>query len=233
MQNIIILISSVWIGAIIGYFFRNKKSDIPNYLLVFSGGFLLSLTLLEIFPHIYSENPEKIGIWILAGVLVQIFLEFLTKGVEHGHLHHEKSETNFPIALLIGLILHSFLEGVPISGEISHEDHHHHHETNLVWGIFVHNLPISFLLSYFLFKSKLKPVYSFIILLVFSLSAPIGSIIGTNFLGKYIDESLALVGGIFLHISSLIIFESNKKHSFNLFKLLFILAGMIAASLIL
>ena len=230
MQNSIIIFSSVWIGAIIGYLLKNNKSSIPNHILVFSGGFLLSITILEIFPHLFIENGSSIGIWILLGVFTQILLEFLTKGVEHGHLHLNNESQSFPIALLVGLFLHSFIEGIPISNNHHHE---HSHAEHLVWGIFVHNLPVSFLLSYYLFNSKLTTFYSFIILFLFSISTPLGSLVGSYFSESYVDVSLAIVGGIFLHISSLIIFESNKKHHFNLVKLISILLGFISAYLIL
>lgn len=231
MQNSIIIFSSVWIGAIIGFLLKNNKSSIPNHILVFSGGFLLSITILEIFPHLFIENNSFIGIWILLGVFIQILLEFLTKGVEHGHLHLHKESQSFPLALLIGLFLHSFIEGIPISGDSYH--HEHSHSEHLVWGIFVHNLPVSFLLSYYLFNSKLSTFYSFIILFLFSISTPLGSLAGSYFPESYVDVSLAIVSGIFLHISSLIIFESNKKHHFNFIKLISILLGFIFAYLVL
>lgn len=230
MQNSIIIFFSVWIGAIVGFLLKNNKNSIANHILVFSGGFLLSITILEIFPHLFSENHSSIGIWILLGVFIQILLEFLTKGVEHGHLHLNKESQSFPLALLIGLFLHSFIEGIPISNE---HHHNHSHSEHLVWGIFVHNLPVSFLLSYYLFNSKLSTFNSFIILFLFSISTPLGSLLGSYFLESYVDVSLAIVSGIFLHISSLIIFESNKKHHFNLIKLVSILLGFISAYLVL
>ncbi|MCB9201874.1 MAG: ZIP family metal transporter [Flavobacteriales bacterium] len=231
ITSIVALILSVWIGAFVGFWFRGKTSNIPNYFLVFSGGFLLSITLNEIFPHIYQSQASDVGAFIILGVIIQIFLEFLTRGVEHGHVHHEKSETVFPFALLIGLLLHSFIEGIPISsGE--HHSHDHLHES-LSIGVFVHKLPVSFLLSYYLFKSNLKIIYSLLLIFLFSISSPLGILVGENFLMKYQNESLAVAGGVFLHISSLIIFESNKKHSFNLIKLLIIVFGMLSAYLIL
>jgi hypothetical protein len=37
---------------------------------------------------------------------------------------------------------------------------------------------------------------------------------------------LALVGGIFLHISSVIIFESNKNHKMDWMKIILVIAGV-------
>ena len=65
-----------------------------------------------------------------------------------------------------------------------------------------------------------------IIVGLFSLSSPMGM-----FLGKYIDNSihpyfLALVGGIFIHISSVIIFESNKNHKMDWQKIILVMFGI-------
>ncbi len=55
-------------------------------------------------------------------------------------------------------------------------------------------------------------------------------------LGAYFDPSLqpyflAVVGGIFLHISSVIIFESNKNHNVNWSKIGLVILGVALAVL--
>jgi hypothetical protein len=41
----------------------------------------------------------------------------------------------------------------------------------------------------------------------------------------YFDRMIAIVIGIFLHISTTILFESNNTHRFNLYKLFVIVCG--------
>ncbi len=65
--------------------------------------------------------------------------------------------------------------------------------------------------------------------------APLGGII-THFLEEQIIEVCAFQGivqailvGVFLHIATTIIFESDKGHAFNITKLSAILAGFVLA----
>ena len=67
---------------------------------------------------------------------------------------------------------------------------------------------------------------------MFGLMAPLGAFISTNLTGgsfidaaKYSNQIMAIVIGIFLHISTTILFESNADHRFNYYKLLIILLG--------
>ena len=71
-------------------------------------------------------------------------------------------------------------------------------------------------------------------LLLFSVMTPIGSLISEKliFVKDYYIQISALVIGIFLHISTTILFESSEGHKFNISKLLVILVGIITAYII-
>ena len=69
-------------------------------------------------------------------------------------------------------------------------------------------------------------------LIVFALVTPLGTFtsyaIGQNMLldlSIYFDKIMAVVIGIFLHISTTILFESSENHRFNLIKFVMILLG--------
>ena len=53
----------------------------------------------EVFPEVYEAEDHNIGIWIIGGVLLQMILESLTKGFEHGHFHHHHEEKIFCLLL--------------------------------------------------------------------------------------------------------------------------------------
>jgi len=218
MENSIILFLSVFIGSILGYFFKEQKI-FSKAILIISAGFLLTICLIEIFPMLFISKIKNIGIWIIAGVFIQLILETITKGVEHGHVHLSEQQ-KFPYVLLIGLFIHALLEGIPINKTF---DGHNH----LLTAIFVHNIPISFILSSHLFKSALSPKISILILLLFSLMSPLGSIFGNYISVKLFVIFSAIVGGIFLHISSVIIFESNENHKLNYIKLFYVFLGVL------
>ncbi|MEM6543156.1 MAG: ZIP family metal transporter, partial [Bacteroidota bacterium] len=112
-------------------------------LLTFSGAFLLALTFFELLPEVYSTKSPKIStIFILLGVLLQVFLEFFSKGAEHGHMHLELSQNRFPLVLFLSLSLHALVEGVPIS-----------EENTIIYGILLHKIPVAIILSIFLVNS--------------------------------------------------------------------------------
>ena len=114
---ILLLILSVLIGVFLGKFFGDREKFAKNLLIV-SAGFLITICLNEVFPQIYSGSEHHIGLWVIGGVLLQMLLENLTKGFEHGHFHHHTDEKNIlPLALMIGLFVHAFLEGIPLANE--------------------------------------------------------------------------------------------------------------------
>ena len=60
---------------------------------------------------------------------------------------------------------------------------------------------------------------------------PLGSFLSQQIteLQEYLVYLNALVVGIFLHVSTTILFESNKNHSFNLIKLLTVVVAIAIA----
>ena len=194
-------------------------------MLAFSGAFLLGMTIFEMLPRIYNspQNARQIGLFIVIGILLQICLEFFSKGAEHGHVHIDKNESRFPWVLFISLSIHSLIEGTPVHGH----DH-------LLYGIVIHKIPVAIILSTFFLKSKLKLQSVLLFLVLFSLMTPIGTwLMEANIgLNKFTGQITAIAIGIFLHISTTILFESSEGHKFNLVKLSVILFGVILAYLI-
>ena len=128
-MNYLLLFLAVAIGFAIAYSLSSKKVKQMSIYLAFSGAFLLSMTILELLPEVFQMPPDRIGVFIMGGILLQICLEFFSKGAEHGHVHLNKDSSVFPWLLFISLCIHSVLEGIPI------EAHH-----NLIYGIIVHKL---------------------------------------------------------------------------------------------
>jgi zinc transporter ZupT len=114
---LIILTSSViGIGALSLYF----KDFIERYrypITIISSSMVCGLIFIHIFPEVFEIGGHKIGLAILGGLFLQMILENLTSGFEHGHLHqqgHGKSSKGMVIGLMIGLCLHAFIEGAPL-----------------------------------------------------------------------------------------------------------------------
>lgn len=214
-------ILAVLLSFLFVYVTKPKNKEVFKLLLAFSGAFLLALTLFELFPEVYADGDSKtVGVFIMLGILLQIFLEFFSKGAEHGHVHVDPENKEFPWMLFVSLSIHSVLEGVPI------ENHH-----NILYGILVHKIPIAIILSIFLLASKIKLVPAIMFIILFSLMTPLGTLMAAkfDFIQNYAVYLNSLVIGVFLHISTVILFESSEAHKFNLRKLLVIIIGVAIA----
>ncbi|MGB5368944.1 MAG: ZIP family metal transporter [Flavobacteriaceae bacterium] len=223
-MNYLLPILAVLLSFVFVLVAKPKHRENFKLLLAFSGAFLLALTLFELFPRAYQEGDSKtIGVFVMLGILLQIFLEFFSKGAEHGHVHLDVEKTGFPWLLFISLSIHSLLEGFPIQSNAS-----------IIYGILIHKIPIAIILSIFFLNSKTKMVNAIFFIVLFSLMTPLGYFIAADYM---IDSALsaninAVVIGVFLHISTVILFESSEGHKFNLRKLLVIVMGIVIAFLL-
>ena len=216
----LLLIASVLLGVLVVLILKPSKKSV-RLLLAFSGAYLLSVAILHLLPEVYtdSSNNNIMGICILAGIILQSILESFSKGAEHGHIHIHTDGKTFPSLLFVSLCIHAFSEGLPI----------HHSGENLLWAIVVHKIPIAVILTIFLLDSHFSKKTIVFFLTVFALMSPLGVILSENmmFFEKYSAEITALIIGIFLHISTVILFESSENHNFNLHKFLAIITGIL------
>lgn len=209
--------------------FRKINAGFLKLLLSFSGAFLFALTVLHLIPEVYESGAENIGIYIFIGFFLQIILEFFSEGIEHGHIHiHKSQNAAFPYGVMLGLCLHSFLEGIPLVQRFSEEGT----RNSLLFGIILHHIPVAIALMTMLIQSGLTKASSVFYLTLFALMAPLGAFFGNNIpelgfenIPHLFDKIMAVVIGIFLHISTTILFESYEEHRFNYLKLLIILLG--------
>jgi zinc transporter ZupT len=220
----IITFAAVILGFLIALFLKPQKKKNIKLLLAFSGAFLLSLTVLHLLPELFHEGHQHVhegehdsshSGWrfYYDWNFVPNYLEFFSKGAEHGHVHVHTDENNevhqIPWLLFISLCIHALLEGFPI-----------HENTNLAYGIAVHHFPIAIILTLFFVNAKMNKWMVFAFMFSFALMTPIGTLLAEHlhFAQHYSKEISAIVVGILFHISSTIIFESNEGHKFNLAK---------------
>lgn len=228
---------SVVLGYAMALILKPTNRKNLKLLLAFSGSFLLSLTVMHLLPDVYESSlhgheghdhghahaNNPIGIYIMAGIVFQIILEYFSKGAEHGHVHthgHEHHHQKMPWLLFISLCIHALLEGMPVS---------HHHD--MAWGIAIHHFPIAIILTAFFINSGLSRVVILLFMAAFAIMTPMGTMLSEQLeiISHYYTEISAIVVGILFHISSTIIFESSEGHKFNLAKLLIIILGVIMA----
>lgn len=215
-MNYLLLFLAVAVGYIVALMFKSRNANKMSIFLAFSGAFLLSMTIHELLPEVFEMPTDRIGLFIMAGILLQICLEFFSKGAEHGHVHIHSNDRKFPWLLFFSLALHALLEGFPIS-----------EKNNILIGVIVHKIPVAIILSFFFIKAKYSNLVTISFLLLFALMTPLGNFLANELemIQTYKTELTALVIGIFLHVSTTILYESSKDHKFNLAKLLIIIIG--------
>ncbi len=216
----LLLFTTVLTGFFIATLLKKKAIKHVSLYLAFSGAFLLAITIFELLPEVFQENNENIPLFIMLGLLIQICLEYFSKGAEHGHFHVNKENTSFPLLLFISLSIHALVEGMPITAD-----------NNLIIAIIIHKLPIAIILSLFLYESGYSKIKIIGFISLFATMTPLGLFIMNYIpaLASYTSEITALVIGVILHVSTVILFESSKNHSFNLAKFITILAAITLA----
>ena len=220
-MNYLLLFLAVVVGYLIALIVNKRKYNFLPLFLAFSGAFLLSITFLELLPEIFLNRSGSISVYIILGILLQIILEFLSKGAEHGHVHIHPQKTVFPWLLFISLSIHALFEGFPVSDG-----------NNLLIGVIVHKIPIVLILTLFFIKANYNSVITIVFLLLFALMSPIGTLLANSdisFFNTYRQEITALTIGILFHVSSTILFESSRDHKFNISKMSAVIIGMVLA----
>jgi len=237
----LILFLVVLLGGGIAFYIKESNKKALQLVLSFSGAYILGISVLHLMPGVFAGGDQYVGLWILLGFFIQIFLEQLSGGVEHGHIHpaHHANST-FAIQVMIGLCIHAFLEGMPLE---NYEEFHNvtlgdgHDHNHLLYGILMHKAPAAFVLVMLFRVSGFKNSTVILCLFLFASMSPLGAGM-TKFLESLnlLDVNamkiiVAIVIGSFLHISTTILFEIENPgdHKISFQKLIVIAFGILAA----
>jgi len=207
-----------------------------NPVLIFSGAYLLGITILHFLPELFNSQVGNPALFILLGFALQIVLEMFSKGIEHGHLHVHDPGRFFPYSVAIGLGVHAFIEGIPLTTVFL--DKNPVGIEALYFGILIHKLPAAFVLLAVMLNFNVSSKKALTILLVFAAMTPLGAIMSQLFYTPLMGHQtivfntiLAMVVGAFLHISTTILFETGEKHQYSNIKIAGILVGFFVAFL--
>ena len=241
--ELILLFSVAFGGGVVSFLNATNKNQYIKLALAFSGGFLLAVIFQHLLPELYGAHEGQahahyqalptfqVGVFILVGFLIQLVLEYFSGGIEHGHVHVHKGQA-MPWALFISLSVHSIIEGIPLGNmlQIGVDQTAVPYNASFFWGIVFHQIPVAIALMTLLLATKLKRRDAWLVLMAFGFMTPLGVFLGlgitTEQLGLNVQLILAVVVGMFLHISTTIIFETTENHKFNLLKLLSIILGV-------
>jgi len=239
---IVFLIAPILLAGLVALKISVNQNSL-RLLLALSAAYLFSVSIIHLLPEAFDNRQEVklTGLFIVLGFCLQLVLDTFSTGIEHGHVHLHSSEckSHLPYGIIIGLMLHSFLEGLPIynlnggtgnSPVINHQ---------LIYGLVLHNIPISIAFVLLLKEHKTKDAKVLLLLVGFSLMTPLGYLFsytlqsfGLQNYRQYSQAAFALVIGIFLHISTAILFETSEHHKYNIAKVVMMISGILLAYLI-
>jgi len=222
-----ILILSVAFGAGAAWIIQTNSNTF-KYLLAFSGAFLFGTLLTHMIPEVFASRDMHMGWWIMIGFGIQLLLDYLSEGLEHGHFHSHNAKV--PWLAIIGLLLHAFIEGMPLTHSGPHG--HDHSTGSFLWAIALHKMPIALLVTAALRKSAVETKTIVGILVLFAIATPLGASTANSFTFTLTAAPylLAIAIGLLLHVSTTILFESAQNHQFNIKKLFFVILGMFIAA---
>src|SRR5690606_11789290 len=102
-----------------------------------------------------------------------------------------------------------------------------------IFGIALHHIPAAFALASILMQNHIKKGSIIFFLIVFAIMAPLGYWVSLGLsngslggMEAYFNKIMGIVIGIFLHISTTILFESSADHKINKRKMLAVLLGI-------
>jgi len=241
----VLLIAVVLISGGAAFSLKQKQPQLINYALGFSGAFLLGMCFLHLLPEAIMLSGPSVGLYALLGFFIQLVLVQFTGGIEHGHAHVHVDKSDDPknknkllISVMLGLCVHAFIEGMPLpvyGGEHLHNhDHAHGHSgTELLFGIIIHKIPAAFALGLLLVQSGFNLTTRWLSIILLAIMSPLGAFMAQYLVteGVSVDISsavLAIAAGSILHVSTTILFESEKgsRHQVSWTELLVITIGL-------
>lgn len=188
-----------------------------QYMLAFSGAFLLSMTLLHLLPETFEEIGSKAGFFLLVGFFIQLFIQRFTHGIEHGHMHvHEHDgHKHVPVtSIMLGLSVHAFMEGLPLGFNYRMEAT----EPALYMAVAAHKIPEAILVTTLILQTSKSMSKTVLSLAMFSLITPMSGVLAHmlgmsyHFIAQLVIALIPIVAGAFIHISTTIFFESGTRH---------------------
>ncbi len=221
-------------------------------VLAFGGAYLIGLIFLHLVPESYAMSPH-VGWYVLLGFLIQVVLEWMSKGIEHGHVHLPKSKhAAMPWGIYFSLCLHALIESMPLTESHGHDHagHHHHHHVHasdlwgselnaqLLLGLGLHKFPVALVLMGMLAALNMTRWRRWGLLVGFGLMPFLGmmayeGLVHSNASWSALVPEVAagLLIGILIHIATTILFETGDGHRFNQAKMAAVVLGLGLAAL--
>ncbi len=208
------------LGILLGLRLGQRLIPHLDVLLAMGGSFILGSVLLH-FNHLHIT--PFIGWTMLLGVVIQMILEQLTGGVEHGHVHTHPLPSTY---LLLGLSFHATLESIPISDLYGYASGLNPITSAILW----HRLPAAMIFGIML--HPLPRWWRWLWATVFVLATPFGVWLGWQAPAHLLALIEGVALGSLLYIGGTIVYEQSQHHRLTGRKLSGLILGFILAALL-
>lgn len=232
----------------------------------FSAGLMLGLALLGMLPHamLSTQNVQAALNWMVGGFLATFFLQRLLHyhhheigqteahtGHDPGHCCHSPASVRPQhthaqrvawLGVLLGLALHSVMDGVAIGASLSLAKHGHGHALGLgtALAVLMHKPFDAFALATLMLFSGVKPTTRTLVNVGFALVTPLGAILAFAGAAQWLEThptwlgyALGFCAGTFLCIACADLLPELQFHRHDRILLSLALAlGVLVALLI-
>lgn len=235
------------IGSILALLTRKTNKNVLSFILGFSAGVMIYVSLVELFPEAQSllntEYGEKMGYLyafaaFLVGMLIIALIDKLIPecgnpheihSVENGeNCGHKNNLFRMGIVAAIAIAIHNFPEGIatfasalkdPLVG------------LPIAIAIAIHNVPEGIAVSIPIFYATSSRKKAFFYSFLSGLAEPLGAIIGFLFLSSFFNDTvlgilLAAVAGIMVFISLDELLPSAQKYGKHHLSIYGLILGM-------
>jgi len=217
------------LGAMIVFFAKSKSDRLIAGALGFSGGIMIAVSLIELFPkaqHFFSETMTNLAGTLLAaacligGVLIARLLDNLVphdKPKDREDTRHHKNLYRLGMVSAMAILIHNFPEGIatfmagyadPSLG------------ITLAFAIAMHNIPEGLSVALPIYYSTSSRSRAVLYTFLSGVAEPIGALLAWLVLAPYISSALlgalfSIVAGIMLYIAFEELLPSSRQYGHN------------------
>src|SRR5216683_5512874 len=207
-----------------GYFVvrREWPRQFLKYFLALGAGFMLATAFVEILPESLRLAGEPAMFLVLGGIfLVHLFEHTLAPHFHFGEeIHHdEMSHHHAGVTALLGLVIHTFFDGVAIAAGFLVS----------TWlggviflAVFLHKLPEGFTVASLMLASGSSRRTAFLSSVLLGVATVLGVVL-TSLLRAQLKYALPLSGGVTLYVAATdLLPEVNREPNWRMALLVFV-----------
>ena len=215
-------------GNLLGGYFvvrRDWPRHFLQYFVAFGAGYMLAVAFVEVVPEAVRLAGESAFLWILAGYfLVHLFEHSLAQHFHFGEeTHHEAMRPHSASrSALIGLIIHTFFDGVAIAAGFLVSNWL---GVLLFFAVFLHKLPEGFTVASFVLASGQGRRRALQAAGLLGLATLLGVLL-TSALAGQLKYALPLSGGVTVYVAATdLLPEVNREPGWRVALLVFLGVG--------